>query len=347
MLFAPTIILELIANYLSAQAISQAHFSHQLDFIDIFLRRDISSLSRAHAFLWLCYHYLEGPSTDIDDNYDDDGPSNPFADHRRGNMPSLVFLSETETAQENNDPPEEIALAGKLVAQRAEILRSHEEKESNKALITASAMSLGGDEEVVHDNTETKMKGRRGSAKSKASTSKVKKAAGKSRRSKLKEETGTAEGELCTPAPESDDGYDAVPQRKFGFHLLPQLEFKTFDSTVTTAHPMTNQYPHQYQRHPPPPMESHVIIRHSHRNPSSTAAEPPGVEPPRHRFSPYRKSSSKQTRDRSHRPSSRLHPVAPRSMLQRELERTSQIHYLCHNLSRRRLAYYVHNGPSP
>jgi Ino eighty subunit 1 len=227
MLFAPVILLGLFTDFSSTQAISQAHFSNHLDFVDIFLRSDISSLSRAHAFLWLCYHYLEAPSTDSDDNYDDEGPSNPFADQRRGNMPSFVFLSEAEAAQENNDPLEEITLAGKLVAQRAEILRSHEEKESNKALITASAMTLGGDEEVVPDNTETKMKGRRGSAKAKASNSKVKKAAGKSRRSKLKEEI--AEGEMGTPAPESEGGNDAVPQRRFGFYVWPRLELKIFE----------------------------------------------------------------------------------------------------------------------
>ena len=181
------------------------------------MRRDVTSLSRAHAFLWLCYHYLEAPSTDSEDNYDDEGPSNPFSDHRRGNLPNFVFLSEAEAAQENNDPPEEVALAGKLVAHRADILRSHEEKESNKAVITASAMTLGGSEEVP-DNAETKAKAKRAFAKAKASPSKGKKAAGKSRRSKLKEEI--VEGEMGTPALESEDGYDTVPQRQFDFHIL-------------------------------------------------------------------------------------------------------------------------------
>lgn len=280
-------------------------------------------MSRAHAFLWLCYHYLEPSSTDGDDNYDEDGPSNPFADHRRDSMPSFVFLSEEGAAQENNDPPEEITLGGKLVAQRAEILKSHEEKESNKALITASAVALGGDEEVVPDGTERKMKGRRGVAKAKPSTSKVKKTAGKSRRSKLKEEA--AEGEICTPAPESENGHD-VPQRKY-IHFRLQLEFKIFESTVATTHPITNQYPHhQYQRQPLPTMETHVTI---HRNSSSLAAGPSGVDPPhRHRFSPYSKSSSKQMHDRPQRSLSRLHSVAPRSMLQRKLELSLQTYDL-------------------
>lgn len=238
-------------------------------------------------------------------------------------MPSFVFLSEEGAAQENNDPPEEITLGGKLVAQRAEILKSHEEKESNKALITASAVALGGDEEVVPDGTERKMKGRRGVAKAKPSTSKVKKTAGKSRRSKLKEEA--AEGEICTPAPESENGHD-VPQRKY-IHFRLQLEFKIFESTVATTHPITNQYPHhQYQRQPLPTMETHVTI---HRNSSSLAAGPSGVDPPhRHRFSPYSKSSSKQMHDRPQRSLSRLHSVAPRSMLQRKLELSLQTYDL-------------------
>lgn len=195
------------------QAMSQAHFSNQIDFMDVFLRKDLSSSSRAQAFLWLCYHYLEAPTTDGDDNYDDDGPSNPFADQRRG----FVFLSEAETAQENKDPPEELTKAAKLVAQRNEILRSHEEKESNKALISAGAMSLGGDEEAVPDSSESKVKGKRGPAKAKTSPSKLKKAPGKSRRSKLKEET--TDKEIHTPAPESEDGYDAVPRRESSFAL--------------------------------------------------------------------------------------------------------------------------------
>jgi hypothetical protein len=202
------------------QAISQAHFSNHLDFIDIFLRRDISSLSRAYAFLWLCYHYLEAPSTDGDDNYDETGPSNPFADHRRGNTPGFTFLSEAEAAQENNDPPEETTLAAKLVAQRAEILKSHEEKESNKALITASAMSMGGDEDGAPGNPEYKVKGRRGAGKAKASASGVKNATARSRPSQLKGKA--SEGIL---APENEDGYDAVP-RKFGFHLWSYMELQ-------------------------------------------------------------------------------------------------------------------------
>lgn len=230
-------------------------------------------------------------------------------------MPSFIFLSEAEIAQENNDSPEEVTLAEKLVAQRAEILRSHEEKESNKAVISASAMALGGSEELAPDNTETKGKVKRGSAKAKASPSKGKKVAGKSRRSKLKEET--AEAEIGTPALDSEDGYDTVSQRKFGFHILPQPSSRSLH-TVATA-PIINQYPqHQYQLPHPLPIEPQVTVRHSN---SSVVAESSVADPPHpHLFSPYRKSPSKRMQDKSHRPSSRLHPVAPRSMLQRKFK---------------------------
>lgn len=231
-------------------------------------------------------------------------------------MPNFIFLSEAETAQENNDPPGEVTLAGKLILQRAEILRSQEEKESNKAVITASAMTLGGSEEVVPDNTETKVKVKRGSAKAKASPSKGKKAAGKSRRSKLEE---TAEAAIGTPALESEDGYDMVPQRKFWFSHSVAAEFNIFEHTDATAYPMTNQYPqHQYPRPPPLPIEPQITVRHST---SSVVAESTVADPPHpHLFSPYRKSPSKQIRDKPHRAPSRLHPVAPRSMLQRKLK---------------------------
>jgi hypothetical protein len=191
-------------------------------------------LSRAYAFLWLCYHYLEAPSAGGDDNYDETGPCNPFADHRRGNTPTFTFLSEAEIAQENNDPPEEATLAGKLVAQRAEILKSHEEKESNKALITASAMTLGGDEDGALANSESKTKGRRGAAKAKMGASGIKNATARSRHPQPK-----GKGVEGITTPEGVVGYDAV-SCKSGFHIWSNMRFRILGQPLPLMPPETS-----------------------------------------------------------------------------------------------------------
>lgn len=103
-----------------------------LEFLDVFLAMQISSASRARAFLWLCYHYLESPNIDADDDYDTDGstPPNPFADHHRdpGKLPLLIRLSPEEAAEENQDTETEKLLAEKLVHQRSEIIKTHGHK---------------------------------------------------------------------------------------------------------------------------------------------------------------------------------------------------------------------------
>ncbi|KAG6897329.1 hypothetical protein C0992_002387 [Termitomyces sp. T32_za158] len=113
--------------------IGRVHFSEKLDFTDLFICETLSSLSRARAFLWLCYHYLESSVEDSDDDYDNnDGPTNPFADSRRGNIPTLVHLTDSEIAQENVDPEEENKLGEKLVLKRLEIVKAQGAKELSK-----------------------------------------------------------------------------------------------------------------------------------------------------------------------------------------------------------------------
>lgn len=201
------------------QPIGHLHFSENLDFIDLFLRDNVSSLSRAQAFLWLCYHYLEAPLADSDDDYDDDGPSNPFTENRRGNTPTFVFLSDAEVEQENVDPEEEKDLATKLVAQRAEILRTQGAKEATKASgKTSGAGSVMGDddEEPVSIPEEAKPKAKRGAVNPRNSaTAKEKKAAAAAlRRLRLKEAKAKERQQLlAVPVVESDEEYDTpAPQ---------------------------------------------------------------------------------------------------------------------------------------
>lgn len=116
-----------------------------MEFLDLFLPNDASSESRARAFLWLCYHYHEGPSADVEDDYDGDSAAlNPFSDPSRpGKVPKLVLLTPDQAAVENLDPEDEKALANRLIAQREAIVQDHLLKESAKES-KAKASSPGG-----------------------------------------------------------------------------------------------------------------------------------------------------------------------------------------------------------
>ncbi|KAH9946834.1 hypothetical protein B0H21DRAFT_877076 [Amylocystis lapponica] len=109
----PTSIVNLMFVFAShAGAVARAHFHPHtsIDFLDFFTPVNISSASRARAFLWLCYHYHEAPSY------------NPFADdyanRNTGQIPQLVILAVQDAALENVDPPEEVEWGERMMHQR-------------------------------------------------------------------------------------------------------------------------------------------------------------------------------------------------------------------------------------
>ncbi|KAI0067775.1 hypothetical protein BV25DRAFT_1819196 [Artomyces pyxidatus] len=113
----PTSIVNLIfvlTNY--STALSPTHFDPPVEFVDLFLPINISSAARARAFLWMIFHYHEGPQL-----------PNPFADdysrRRPGKVPWLHRLSPEEYRKENIDPPEEIEWGKKMAAQRSLFLQ--------------------------------------------------------------------------------------------------------------------------------------------------------------------------------------------------------------------------------
>ena len=87
-----------------------------MEFLDLFLPINLSSSSRARVFLWLMYHYLQGP----------DKP-NPFDDdYSRANppkVPRMRSLTREEQAQENVDPPDEVEWGKKMSATRSKFLK--------------------------------------------------------------------------------------------------------------------------------------------------------------------------------------------------------------------------------
>ncbi|KAG6911809.1 hypothetical protein DXG01_000056 [Tephrocybe rancida] len=259
------------ADILSRAPIGHNHFADKLDFTDLFVRENISSLSRARAFLWLCYHYLESPIEDTDDDYDDDTPTNPFADSRRGNLPTFIFLSDIEIIEENMDPDEEKVLAEKLVVQRLEILKTQGAKESarqNKTTSTSATRDMEIDS--VTDREVVKPKAKQTPAKAPAAVNKGKKASsGMAGSIKPKKEVkGRGREIISSPiVHETDDEYDFMessvtsgnaknqyPQLKYRYQ--PQLQFEPHrppprDTSVTpeprgpARHPRPNQAPHE------------------------------------------------------------------------------------------------------
>ncbi|KAI0724393.1 hypothetical protein C8T65DRAFT_626341 [Cerioporus squamosus] len=115
----PTSVVNLIfvlANSNHAMTVAQRHFDPPVEFLDLFLPINLSSASRARVFLWLMYHYLQGP----------DKP-NPFDDdYSRANppkVPRMRSLTREEQAQENVDPPDEVEWGKRMSALRSKFLK--------------------------------------------------------------------------------------------------------------------------------------------------------------------------------------------------------------------------------
>lgn len=121
-----------------ASRISEAHLLDNVDWYDLTMRPTISSKSRARAFLWLMYYYLESQWTNAaaaqnpfgpGQFHPDDDPNDPKS--RQTYVP-LEFITEEEGDKENEDPPSEIEFAELMTKQRKEIL----EKVANEPALT-------------------------------------------------------------------------------------------------------------------------------------------------------------------------------------------------------------------
>ncbi|PCH33506.1 hypothetical protein WOLCODRAFT_129794 [Wolfiporia cocos MD-104 SS10] len=114
----PTSIVNLIfvlSNANHSQQVS-SHFDPPVDFLDLFLPVNLSSPTRARAFLWLMFHYLSGGDkpNPFDDEYSRSHP---------GKVPRMHSLSREEMATENVDPIEEIEFGRKKSAERSKFLK--------------------------------------------------------------------------------------------------------------------------------------------------------------------------------------------------------------------------------
>ncbi|KLO10122.1 hypothetical protein SCHPADRAFT_907169 [Schizopora paradoxa] len=114
--------------------LGRQHFNARLDFLDIFMPVNIPSPSRARAFLWLVYHYLEDPFSSgthasSSSSSRPTADTNPFSDdyarEHPGMVPYLPMLRDDEmrALNENIDPPEEIEWGNQMCAQRTGFLQ--------------------------------------------------------------------------------------------------------------------------------------------------------------------------------------------------------------------------------
>jgi Ino eighty subunit 1 len=95
-----------------APKISETHFSSPRDFYDLVMRGTLSSASRARAFLWLVWWYLESDFTREDAEKNPFGPGQ-YGENEEGTgvlplkVPTLDSLTEEQAALENLDTEEE------------------------------------------------------------------------------------------------------------------------------------------------------------------------------------------------------------------------------------------------
>ncbi len=99
-----------------AQRLAEAHFEPPVEFLDLFLPVNISSMSRANAFLWMIFHYLSPP--DAENPFDDE-----YSRAHTGKAPKLVTISREEMLRENQDPQEEIDWGRRMSAMRSKFLK--------------------------------------------------------------------------------------------------------------------------------------------------------------------------------------------------------------------------------
>lgn len=109
----------------AANEISQMHFIDKIDFFDLAIRPTISSRTRAVAFLWLMWWYLESDFTKEAalNNPFGTGEFKPTQDPANPEdlpllVPKLNHISEEEGDLENKDPEEEIVFGERMTKER-------------------------------------------------------------------------------------------------------------------------------------------------------------------------------------------------------------------------------------
>ncbi|EGD85293.2 hypothetical protein H112_06195 [Trichophyton rubrum D6] len=137
----PVNLIFVLAQY--APKVSEIHFHSPHDFFDLVMRATLSSKSRAKAFLWLMWFYLES------DFSDEAALKNPFGPGTVGEgtdgsplkIPQLEELTEEEADAENVDTQDEILYGEEKQKERKRILDDDEVVSRNKRVKKDNTMS--------------------------------------------------------------------------------------------------------------------------------------------------------------------------------------------------------------
>lgn len=105
--------------------VTELHFPPPRDFYDLIMRPQLSSRSRARAFLWLMWHYLE---SDFTEQGAEENPFGAGVDYKQEvanqGVPELEELNDEETELENVDTPEEVEYGNAKARERKRIIEA-------------------------------------------------------------------------------------------------------------------------------------------------------------------------------------------------------------------------------
>ncbi|CAM1508355.1 Fc.00g052030.m01.CDS01 [Cosmosporella sp. VM-42] len=109
----------------TAQKVAELHFPRHREFHDLIMKTQYSSESRARAFLWLMWFYLESDFTEEGCEENPFGPGVDYGlDVANQGVPKLVEMTEAEKKEENVDTQEEIDFGKAKQKTRAKILEA-------------------------------------------------------------------------------------------------------------------------------------------------------------------------------------------------------------------------------
>ncbi|ANB14760.1 Ies1p [Sugiyamaella lignohabitans] len=145
----PINLLFLLSTY--ASKVEETYFTDNFEFFDLIMNKELSSESRARAFLWLVYAYLET------DGSREQLLANPFGvgqqDGQR--IPALRRLSPEEVELENVDPISEKEFGAEMTKVRAQYLIQTNQVPDDGSGMAALAAGLGGTSDSANTSMTT------------------------------------------------------------------------------------------------------------------------------------------------------------------------------------------------
>ncbi|TPX17653.1 uncharacterized protein E0L32_012032 [Thyridium curvatum] len=112
----------------AAAKIAELHFPPGREFHDLIMKTNFTSKSRAAAFLWVMWFYLESDFTEEGCEENPFGPGVDYGvDVANQGVPELIEMDPAEEAEENVDPEEEVAFGYEKQKMRAKIIAADQQ----------------------------------------------------------------------------------------------------------------------------------------------------------------------------------------------------------------------------